>query len=167
MKTLVNSIIVITLSLFCVYTSEAQDRKFSHQGTIGVGSVLLDESLSFHLAYNPGFYLRQNLDLLGQVSYSSSKITSAFLSGARGSLQSLNVLVGPRIYLRKEVKKFRPYFMLLVGINGHVEERNGETRPPVMEFGLCSGIMAEIDHFIFGFSVETPGVMALRLGYKI
>lgn len=144
-----------------------QGINMKHQMTVGLSVPALSEGRGFHLAYSPSVNIFKYIELQAQLSYCNTKITSAFLSGAKGWQKSVNILAGPRIYFRSETKMFRPYWFLLVGMNRYVEERNGTLRDPENSFGLTTGFMAEINHFVVGFAAESPGIAVLRFGYLI
>ena len=117
--------LVFLLIYICTAVS-AQERSFSHVAMLGFCSPALSSGLGYHLAYNPGISLTENFGFQGQVSYSYAKITSTFISGNTGSIKSFNLLLGPRLYLAEETKKFRPYLSALAGIERVIEKRSGE-----------------------------------------
>jgi len=143
----------------------AQEGKLSHVATLGINFPILDEGLGYHLGYNPDISLTKNFGIQGQLSYSFTDITSTFLSGNTGSYKSINLLVGPRIYLRDSTSNLRPYLCALAGVDRFVETRSGVKREPGLLFGLSVGLYAEIKKFIVGFCAESPSILVLKAGY--
>lgn len=145
----------------------AQADRFSHQVTIGATFPLLSQGIGAHIAYVPAWSLHSFVGIQSQVSYSYTAITSAFISGATGYHHSLNLLAGPRVFLRGEAKKLRPYVFAMAGVNRVVQNYNGETDPAYLSFGFSTGVMVEFKPLTAGITAETPGVILLRLGYII
>lgn len=166
MTKIMKSAMLLGLIFFIGTASSAQDRKFSNRLTIGPNFPMLDTGVGYHIGYNPDISIAKNLGVQGQVSYSFTDIKSTFISGNTGSYKSINLLVGPRLYLRDSIRKFRPYLCALAGIDRLVETRSGIKRDPAYLFGLSMGLYGEVKNFLFGFCAETPSIYVLKLGYK-
>lgn len=67
--------LIIPFLLFCLKSTPAtgQNNTFSLTPNIGISTLLLEESIGFHLGANPAYALSRNLSLEGQISFVHTK----------------------------------------------------------------------------------------------
>lgn len=158
-----NDIKLFWLSLFFLllgFTAIAQKRSFSISPTIGINFPLLDKGLGFHISLNPAYTLSSRFTIESQLSYAFTEIDGKFISGESGSQENFNVLAGGRFYILSGEKKIRPYFNLLLG--GTLNRRSDYEE---YIFGLSTGLFFDINRFLAGISLETPGHIVIKVGY--
>ncbi|MEL6589725.1 MAG: hypothetical protein AAFP02_08060 [Bacteroidota bacterium] len=133
---------------------------------IGYGAPILDTGHALHLGVNPDWALGDFFALEGQVSYLYTSVEAAFLSGERNTEHAFNVLAGGRLYVRRPEKSFRPYINLLFGV-AHWREFS-PLNPVRMNttVGASAGVFADIQNWVVGVSVDTPGKFVFKAGYR-
>jgi len=148
--------------------SNAQTNDFSNTVVVGVGTPMLDNGIGFHVGYNPSFSVHEYFAVEGQLSYFYTNLTGSFISGNTGTVQSVNLLTGGRLYFTSEDKNVRPYINLLIGgmYNREFMERIGGSNT-TSEFGLggSAGAYVNISRFVIGLSLDTPQNFILKVGY--
>lgn len=146
--------------------TKAQEQKFSTLTTIGITSPILDNGIGFHVGLNPHLRLTERLSAEGQISYIYTKISSSFLSGNTGSINSINTLVGGRLYLNSEDKNTRFSFNVLAGLNYIKEEENGIAKDTELNLGFSGGLFMDLSKITLGLTYDTPQNLVLKLGYS-
>lgn len=143
----------------------AQKDNLKVSPNLGVTTPILDGGIGFHLGINPAYTLSPRFSVEGQVSYLYTKINGSFLSGNEGRSNSINTLVGGRLYLNSEEKRNRFYLNLLFGGNYNKEEINDVKLDGAFDFGFSGGGFFEINKFLIGVSYDTPQNFILKVGY--
>jgi hypothetical protein len=152
--------------IICLATSRAQEKSFSITPTIGIGALLLEDGLGFHIGLNPHYSLTNHFGIEGQVSFIRTQIKSAFVSGRSGTANTINTLLGARFYFNAPGKKVRPYINLLIGGMYNDEEKEGLDLDPEFGLGLSAGTFVEINEFVLGVSFDTPSHLIFKAGYR-
>jgi hypothetical protein len=159
------SIITLFLGLFFITTSShAQDRVLQSSVFTGLSLPILDAGSGLFFGFNPSYHLNQRIALEGQLSYSYMNISSAFISGARGNDQSINLLVGGRLYLSNAEKTNRFYVNLLMGYNYFSRFRQGGADWNESNLGYSTGLYMERNKWVFGLALESYTYTALKIG---
>ena len=146
-----------------VFAQDTNQKSF--QASLGIATTILDSSLGFSLATNGHVPLNSYFGFEGQVSYNYSKISSSFISGRRGHSNTLNALVGLRLYFNpKDAYKF--YINGLVGASYNKEKLNGLSLDPEFIGGISLGAYMDFNHkYVLGLALESPEFLVLRFGY--
>ena len=158
-----NCIKLFSLTLFFLSlcaTSIAQKRNFSISPIIGLTVPILDKGSGLHFAVNPAYAVSSRFSIESQLSYSYANIDGKFLSGEKDFQENFNALIGGRLYVLSDEKKIRPYFNLLLG--GMLNRRSDYEE---YIFGLSTGFFVDINRFLVGLSLETPGYGIFKVGY--
>ncbi len=166
MKTQIRKSLIFFAIISFGVISNAQKSNFMTSSTIGVASPILDGGIGLHIGINPSYSLSNKFSLEGQVSYFHTKISSSFLSGNTGSVNSINTLAGGRLYLNSEERTNRFYLNLLVGGNYYKEKRNGFKKDGEINVGFSTGAFFELNKFLIGLSYDTPQNLILKIGIK-
>lgn len=157
--------LVLLLLLTAGLLTNAQKNNFTVSTTLGVTTPILDSGIGFHVGVNPAYALFSIFSIEGQISYSFTKVNSSFISGNKGINNSINTLVGGRLYLNSDERTNRFYLNLLVGGNYTKEEENREQYNGDFNMGLSGGVFFESNKFLMGFSYETPQNILFKIGY--
>lgn len=160
------SILFFAIVMGLTSQANAQQKKLLVQPTIGVTAPILDGGIGFHLGVNPSIRITQRFSIEGQVSYMNSQITSSFLSGNVGSINSINTLAGGRWYLNDEEKTTRFFVNLLGGLNYFNEKIDNRADRDQYDVGASVGGFVELNKILIGLSYETPQNVVLKLGYS-
>lgn len=150
--------------LLCLFTSSvvaAQNRDFSILATIGIATPVLDNGIGVQIGVNPCYALGTHFALEGQLSYLHSKINGSFLSGEKDISNTVNLLVGGRLYLTSEERKTRYYLNLLLGHHYNHSMRFGRER----DLGGTLGGGVIWNKLLIGASFDTPGYLILKVGH--
>lgn len=161
-----NSLILLTIFM-CATSTIAQKSKFSVFPNFGVTKPILDGGLGFHAGVNPSYKLSNRFALEGQVSFSYTDISSAFLSGKRGSVSASNFLTGGRLYLNPNSKKSIFYLNLLAGLNVIKEKSEGLVLGTEYGFGFSTGGFVNLSGLTLGITYDTPQNLVLKLGLSL
>jgi hypothetical protein len=161
------SAVILFLTLLVNPKLSGQEHNIQHLAVAGISTPVLDNGLGFHLGYQPGIDLSNYFSVEAYAGWSHTRINGAFLSGDTGSSQSLELLIGPRIYITRQGKKYRPSIHLLAGIQYLIEKEENDA--PIKEFGLgvLPGISLDINRLQLGVFLSTPGLFGIRMGYMI
>ena len=159
-------LLIFLIAVGFVNHTKAQDRKISTLTTIGITSPILDNGIGFHSGLNPHLWLTERFSLEGQISYIYTKISSSFLSGNTGSINSVNTLLGGRFYLNSEDKNTRFFFNLLTGLNYRKEEVNSIAKEAELNIGFSGGLFMDLSKITIGLTYDTPQNLILKLGYS-
>ena len=167
MNNLIKQSIFLSLTLFSGLSANAQKGESFITPNIGVTTLLLSEAIGVHIGVNPSYAVSSHFSIEGQVSYSYTRINGAFISGARGLINSFNALAGGRLYFIQEDKSVRPYINLLIGANQFRElsETLKETRG--FKIGFSAGAYVEIQKFLLGVSLDSPENFIFKVGYVL
>lgn len=165
MKIYIRKNIVILSLLLLALNTNAQSHHFSSSATIGVTAPILDNGLGFYVGFNPSYALSPFISAEGQISYLYTKTTSSFLSGKMGYSNSVNTLIGGRLYFNSQEKTVRLYINLLAGVNYNKEESDGIKKESEFSPGLLGGLFLEFDKLLTGITFESPQNMVLKVGY--
>lgn len=160
------SIILILAILAFGLVSNAQDNKVSTLVSAGITTPILDNGTGFYLGVHPTFQLSSRIYAEGQISYMYYKITSSFISGNRGDVNSVNTLAGLRLYINAPKKRNRFFINLLGGLNYIKEKINGVERDGEFGFGISTGAFLQINRIIVGLSFDSPQNYVLKVGYN-
>lgn len=150
--------------------------KFRHQIKLGfpmeIGLTAEIPSTGIHLSYNPTYKLTNYFYAEAQGSYTYADFERSSNTFARdgGDAQSLNFLVGGRIYLFGEQRTFRFYTHVLAGLlqfsyaefdaADELQENSGYS------FGFSTGVFAQYrNQWSLGLTLETRNFIILRGGY--
>ena len=158
---------IIFLSLLIgafTFNLSAQNKKFSTYFSIGGSSSILDNGYGFHSGLNPYFAFNNRFGIEGQVSYGYTKITGSFLSGKKGNVNNLNTLIGGRFYLLKKSKPTSLYVNFLFGAD-FVRSALEDYIENLIEPGVSTGIFIEKNKYVFGFSIDSPQNLIVKIGY--
>ncbi len=149
---------------------------FRHQVKIGypieIGLGLNFPKTGVHISYNPTYKLMDFISAEGQISYNYTDFERNSSTFARdgGDSQSLNVLVGGRLYVLGESSPIRIYVNAMTGLvqfmasefnaDGELVEDNGYS------IGLSTGVYIQYNNtWSAGASLETRNFLVLRAGY--
>lgn len=157
-----NSIKLFCFTLFFLslyFTTNAQ-KKFSFTPTIGLNIPILDNGTGFHIGLNPAYKVASHFAIESQLSIAVVQDGSTFLSGESDDQNNFNALLGGRFYILSDRKKVRPYFNLLLG-----GTFNSKADYQEYLFGVSTGLFVDLNRFLAGVSVETPGNIIIKVGY--
>jgi hypothetical protein len=158
-------IIVALLCLFPASGTYAQTA-FSWEISTGITTPILDNGIGFHLGVNPTYNLNEYFALEGQASYLFTRIEDSFLTGEKATVNALNLLAGPRLYILGPDRKVRPFINLLVGGNYQSEQRPSATSSSEFTLGFSGGGYVLINQLVLGLSYDTPQNIVLKVGYR-
>lgn len=136
------------LLVLLVIHVNAQENRSSLTLTIGVTATILDNGLGIHLGVNPSMRLTEKISAKGQISYSFIKISSSFISGKVGTVQSINTLVGGRFYFNAKNKNTRVFINLMSGLNYLREKENDLVKEGEFNLGFIAGAFVEVNNII-------------------
>lgn len=157
---------LLLLLVLLVFHANAQENRFSLMPTIGLTSTILDNGLGIHLGVNPSIRLTERISAEGQISYSFINISSSFISGNVGTVQSINTLAGGRFYFSAEDKNTRVFINLMSGLNYLREKENDLVKDGEFNLGFTAGAFVEVKNITIGLSFESPQNIALKLGHS-
>ncbi len=158
-------LILIFLLLTSISTTYAQEKPLSILGFGGIGGPLLDSGISYYAGLNPSYRLSQRFSLEGQLSYLFTNINSTFLSGNMGTSNTINTVVGGRLYLMSEEKKTRLYINTLLGLSYTQETINNIVRNGDLNIGFSGGVFIDRSNLVVGVSFDALQFPILKLGY--
>ena len=165
MKIYIKKKLLILSLLFVALSTNAQSHHFSNSASFGVTSPILDNGIGFHMGINPSYSIYSHISAEGQISYLYTKLGSSFLSGKMGYSNSVNTLIGGRIYFNSEGNTVRPFINFLAGVTYNKEESDGIKLESEFSPGLSGGIFLEFDKLLTGISVESPQHIVIKIGY--
>ena len=174
-------LISIFLSIFFTalhsqsYNGEELPR-FRHQVKIGypidIGLELAFPKTGIHIGYNPTYKLHQYFAVEGQISYAYGDFNrnAGTFSRDGGDSQSLNALLGLRIYLLGESSRLRLYGNAMAGIGQFVlTEYNSIgtlNTDSYVGLGVSIGTYMQFrNQWSIGISLETAFSLVLKAGY--
>lgn len=149
------------------FNMNAQKCDFSISPMLGVSTPLLDGGTGVEVSVNPHLTINRFIAIEGQVSYTYTSISGAFLSGNTGKSHAAQTLIGGRFYFNSKEKKVRPYANLLLGGLYYNEEMNDNTSSSEFSMGYSTGFFVDIHQFLIGISFEAPGALLFKVGYDI
>jgi len=158
---------------FLVFLSCYLTPNFCHAQDSGIdlfvhGAIttpILDNGTGFSLGLNPSKDLNRFIKAEMQINYNYTTISSSFVSGRTGSVNSGNVLVGGRLSFMPSEKPNRIYVNALIGANLSREMKDGLETQDDLLFGLSSGVYVKLKQFAVGAGVEAPAYFFVRAGY--
>lgn len=154
----------MTVLFSLINLTNAQESRLELLPTIGVTSPILDNGIGFHVGLNPYVRINKRVSAEGQLSYIYTNITSSFLSGNISSVNSVNTLVGGRIYVNPEDKNTRFFLNLLIGLN-YLKETNNIGGVGEYNVGFSGGTFIELNRVVIGLTFDTPQNLIFKLGY--
>lgn len=167
--------------VFCFFTVTSSlfgqtKNLVSHQAQLGfpveIGLSVEIPARGIHISYNPTYKINPFVAIESQLSYSFADFrrNSATFARDGGNLQSLNLLVGGRIYLFNEEKLIRFYGNLLLGglyySSSEFNNLNELNTDNGFGVGVSLGLYALIVNKVsVGISVETRNFLVFKAGY--
>lgn len=157
--------LLLSVLLFLGIYANAQNEEFLVSPNIGITTPILDNGLGMHLGINSAYLFSSYVAVEGQISYLHTRLSATFLSGKEGNNNSINVLVGGRLYLNSEEKTNRFYFNLLAG--GYYEKEKFENNVSrKIAIGFSSGVYLQLKKILLGLSFDTPQNLIFKIGYQ-
>ena len=157
--------------LLCIFLSfglfaNAQNSKFESSVFLGVSAPILDSGIGYHVGINPTYTLTSYLSAEASFSFIYTQINGAFLSGDKGHSNSVNAVVGGRLYFNSDEKKNRIYInFLLGGFYSNEDFEDNMNDEDFYDVGLSTGAYLELNRFLIGVSLDTPQNLTLKAGF--
>lgn len=162
--TTIKTLFVLLLIAVAVQLSHAQAQDFSNSLTVGIAAPLMDKGAGIHLGVNPAVLFSPRFAFEGQISFMRTKIESTFASGGMGTVNSVNILFGPRLYLISREKPKSLYMNILLGGN-YNREQYERIQFENHQLGFSAGAFLEIHQFVIGVSIDAPENLVVKAGF--
>ncbi|MFK7756598.1 MAG: hypothetical protein AB8B53_06675 [Flavobacteriales bacterium] len=147
-------------------SSYAHEGRLTPSASLGITTPLLDNGIGFSAAVNLTYDLTSHFATESQVSFIHTRVSSSFLSGNQGGVNSLNYFFGARLYLTSPEKTYRFYINLLPGISLNSESsKEFKKLFESIKFGATAGAFLELEKVFTGISIESPQNLLLKVGY--
>jgi len=160
----------LLISVFCflIGTVNAQEKPFSAIATIGWAIPILDGGSGFQVGLNPSYNFSNFFAIEGQLSYAYANVNK-FIIGDPAQVQAANALIGGRIYILEEDRKFRPYLNLMGGILYYFErDETTNIDSSFFTLGLSAGLYLKIKkRFTVGVAGEALAFVVVKTGYNL
>jgi len=158
------------ISVFCflIGTVNAQEKPLSTIMTIGWAIPILDGGSGIHVGINPDYNFSNFFAIEGQLSYAFANVNK-FLIGDPARVQATSALIGGRIYILEEDRKFRPYLNLMGGVLYYFEkDKTTNIDSSFFTLGLSAGLYMKIKkRFTVGVAGEALAFVVVKAGYNL
>lgn len=138
-------------------------QEIGYRASLGAVYPVLDNGIGYHIAVNPTFNFNKEILVEGQLSFSQTQISGAFLSGKTGRESVVGAFVGARYYLNSPEKEVRFALNYLMGLYVVAEQPGDQEFEAFL--GVTPGFYIEKNKIYIGAAFESPQNAILKLGY--